>query len=232
MIAFDQLNMLKYFRKFWDREESLTVFLLMLIVFITLVIPFSHPGETSELFVVAFFSLLLITGVWTTVGSPFLTGVAIFLAVCASAFDIYQELYRPTGLMLFIAEAVSLPILLLFLLVLVRSVNRAGPVTSHRVKGGIAIYLLLGLTWAEVYRLIEIVSPGSFNGINHSDFGLSFVYFSFVTLTTVGYGDITPVHSFARAFANLEALMGQLFPAIFIAQLVSREVQARAERDK
>jgi len=99
---------------------------------------------------------------------------------------------------------------------------RAGPVNVHRIQGAVAAYLLLGLAWALAYELVALGAAGAFSGT-----GLGgavrpdFIYFSFVTLTTVGYGDVTPVDPVARSLAVAEALTGQLYPAILLARLVS-----------
>ena len=82
--------------------------------------------------------------------------------------------------------------------------------------------MLVGLICADAYKLIYIIVPGSFAGIPVHDSSVNrstWVYFSFVSLTTVGYGDITPVTRVARSIANLEALIGQLYPAIVLARL-------------
>ena len=91
-----------------------------------------------------------------------------------------------------------------------------------RLFGAIGLYLLLGAIWATLYAVIANAIPDAFAGqlTTHAtmfDWG----YFSLVTLTTVGYGDITPVARIARSLAALEALIGQLYPAIIIARLVS-----------
>jgi voltage-gated potassium channel Kch len=107
-------------------------------------------------------------------------------------------------------------------------VFRQGPITFHRIQGAIAAYLLLGLAWANAYDLIELARPGA---LRFPEGGgptpIRLVYFSFVTLTTVGYGDITPIHPAARSLAIAEALVGQLFPAILIGRLVSMEIASR-----
>ncbi len=89
------------------------------------------------------------------------------------------------------------------------------------------MYLLLGFIWAHAYELVALWHPGAFAGA--VDGSLPWTYYSFVTLTTVGYGDITPVHPLARAVAVLEALTGQLYLAIMLARLVSLELQSRRD---
>ena len=111
-------------------------------------------------------------------------------------------------------------------MVVLWQVNRKGPVTGHRVRGAVAGYLLLGLSCAYAYALIDFLIPGAFqmpaadlqSRKAQSD---AFLYFSIVTLTTLGYGDITAVHPVARSVVMIEALLGQLDPAILIARLVT-----------
>ena len=103
------------------------------------------------------------------------------------------------------------------------------PVTSERIIGAVAVYLVFGLTWAHLYGLIDHLLPGAFTfpaaaGIDDPAHQESFTYFSFVTLTTLGYGDIAPVHPLARMCAVIQALFGQLYPATLLARLVSLEI--------
>jgi hypothetical protein len=105
-------------------------------------------------------------------------------------------------------------------------------VTATRVTGAVAVYLLFGLTWTYLYSLIDHLLPGAFalpasSGITETNRQESFTYFSFITLTTLGYGDITPVHPLARLCAVIQALFGQLYPATLLARLVSLEIVAR-----
>ena len=94
--------------------------------------------------------------------------------------------------------------------------------------GAIVLYLLLGVMSAVAYAMLDTLVPHAFDGRDDSGAGLAdWAYFSFVTLTTVGYGDITPVARAARSMAMLEALVGQLYPAIIIARLVSLQGAAR-----
>lgn len=124
------------------------------------------------------------------------------------------EVYLGTGL-LFIAYVFIQ--LLLFVL-------RAPRVSSEVLCAGIASYVLLGLLWSLLYTLVDRIEPGSFafiTGPGHELGGFNAMYFSFVTLSTVGYGDITPVSGPARMLAMTEATVGMLYVAVLIARLVA-----------
>ena len=120
---------------------------------------------------------------------------------------------------------------LLVIWLLSRAVLAPGEVTRHRVQGAIALYLTLGMAFAGAYRLSWIWVPGSLANVS-ADASVpqqysAMLYFSFVTLTSVGYGDIVPVQPFVRALTNLEAIIGQLYPATLIARLVTLELEGR-----
>ncbi len=104
-----------------------------------------------------------------------------------------------------------------------------GSVTLNRVVGALSIYLLLGVVWAILFGLVELVDPAAFHYVGHAagDPLENFLYYSFVTLTTLGFGDIRPVHPVARTLAYLEAVIGQLYIAVLIASLVGRYVAGR-----
>jgi hypothetical protein len=99
-------------------------------------------------------------------------------------------------------------------------------VTGHRLRGSVAAYLLLAYLFSCAYGVLDLTVPGSMSvnpaldqpGADRNDI---FMYFSVVTLTTVGFGDVTAVHPIARSLVMLEGLIGTLYPAILIARLVS-----------
>ena len=134
----------------------------------------------------------------------------------------------------FVLYAVISAILLLYLL-------RSTVVTTDKLMGALAVYLLIGLAWAHLYYLIEVMVPGSFQVLVDlgADSGAhpmaKFIYFSYVTLSTLGYGDITPQSRFAESMAALEAITGQFFLAVMIARMVGMHLasgrQESAPRD-
>lgn len=107
---------------------------------------------------------------------------------------------------------------------------RSKRVDADLIFGAIGVYLMIGLAFAFVFALLETVIPGSFSGV-HELIGAQattdpMVYFSYVTLTTLGYGDMSPVTSVAMSMSYLEAIIGQLFLAILIARLVGMHIAA------
>lgn len=97
-------------------------------------------------------------------------------------------------------------------------------ITANVIYAAIVVYLIAGFMWADIYSLIELLQPGS---IKLGDFnvhpgGFRLTYFSFVTLTTLGYGDVVPLSHTAEAFAILEAIFGQMYITVLIAWLVGR----------
>jgi hypothetical protein len=104
-------------------------------------------------------------------------------------------------------------------------------VSADLIAGAIVAYLLMALMWALLYGVLEAAHPGSFNlpAGTLQDQPTLFRYFSLVTITTVGYGDITPATPAARAFANLEAVVGQLYLVILVSWLVGMYVSARSK---
>ena len=105
----------------------------------------------------------------------------------------------------------------------------SGPVSRHRIRGAIVIYLNIALVFALLGSLLVLFVPGAYsnlpkNSLNQLD---GMIYFSLSTITTVGYGDLTPVHPLARSLAMLEAVAGQFYIAILIGTLVSQFVSKK-----
>ncbi len=98
-----------------------------------------------------------------------------------------------------------------------------GAVDANRIIGAICIYLLMGLIWALMYLFIAQAIPGAFNGVEQLVWYDNFAdvaYYSYVTLTTLGYGDISPVAPIARFLVYMEALVGVFYMAILVASLI------------
>ena len=180
-----------------------------------------------------FFSLLLLSGVVTvarktlaTVATSALTVATLALRWAAETSEL--SILWPWG------QALAILLLAIFTALVLVQVFQEGPITAYRIQGAIVVYLLMGLMWAAAYQLLARTWPAAFSFAQGppttagSDYRM--VYYSFITLTTIGYGDITPVHAVARSLAMAEGLVGQLYPAILIARLVSMELETRRRR--
>lgn len=111
---------------------------------------------------------------------------------------------------------------------IMRYVLDRGPVTGDKIAGAISAYILLGIVWSVVYALFLHLQPASFSLPEHlqtdSISGIWSVYFSFTTLTTLGYGDITPQLPAAQSYAVMEAASGQIFLTVLVARLVALQI--------
>ena len=116
-------------------------------------------------------------------------------------------------------------------------VYRARRVTSNVISAALCLYLIIGLFWATVYALLESLSPGSFSGellkqsMSTGEHLHEFVYFSYITLTTLGYGDILPQTRGATALCQAEAIIGQFFIAVLVARLVGIEASQKPSNE-
>lgn len=101
-------------------------------------------------------------------------------------------------------------------------VLRDEPVTAEKIHAAICAYLFIGLIWAYLYAVIHTLQPGSFQ-IETDDLS-QFVYYSFITLSTLGYGDITPLTPQAQSLAYVEAIAGQIYLTVLVARLVGLHI--------
>lgn len=176
------------------------------------------------------FSLILIAGMISTDNRAWTGRLTIVLGLAMLPVQLWRYLL-PDSLVLVIHPTGLICFLVLLTGVLAISLFRSRRIKLDQVLGGVVLYLNIGLTFAVAYSLIEHLAPGSFQLPDpvpgrpiHPSY---FVYFSFVTLTTVGYGDTVPLGAAARSLSTLEAALGQLYPAIILARLVSIEVSQK-----
>ena len=113
------------------------------------------------------------------------------------------------------------------------SVMRPQRPVGDRIVGAICVYLMIGFGWSSVYQTLDGVMPGSLSFPAGTAWATSsplrYRYFSFVTLATLGYGDVTPVTALTGTLASMEAIAGQLYVAITVARLVALSIVDRAD---
>jgi hypothetical protein len=210
-----------------------TVQLLIALVVLLISAPFVEELEGGHLILSILFSLVLLAAVFAVADRKRTFAIALVLAVPALTARWINH-FRPDLVHPFVFLTCALLLLAFVIGHLLHFVLRAPVVTVEVLCASIAAYLMLGLTWTVAYWLVDQVTPGGaflFNterGV-HSIDGFTGFYFSFITLSTVGYGDITPVSRAARWLAAMEAMTGLLYVAVLIARLVSLYSSAKSE---
>lgn len=218
-------------------DKTLSVLLVILVALLFVVYPFVDVGGLGKYVIEVGLSLLLISGVFVVEQKNF-RRIALGLMVVTLATR-WASYAAPSWDLLFVNTALGIVFFGFAIFVILGRVFAEGPVTAHRVQGAVAVYLLIGLVFASIYALILQIDHDAFrmgelivsgNPREIYEYAMArFTYFSFITLTTVGYGDVTPVHPVAKQFAVLEGLIGQLYPAILLARLVSLQISTRNE---
>jgi len=187
--------------------------------------PFVEEIEGGDLIVSGLFSLVLLAGVVAVADSKRVLVIAIVLAIPAIAGRWINH-FRPDLIPPAVFLASGLILIAFVVGNLLRFVFRAPSVNTEVLCASISAYLMLGLMWTMAYWLVDQLTPGgafsyNTNAGTRSMNGFTGFYFSFITLSTVGYGDITPVSRIARWLAAIEAMTGLLYVAVLISRLVS-----------
>jgi Ion channel len=216
--------------KFWREDRNLSFFLAFLVL-ITIFVPMvglSRPGRIAIDLILA---LMLLSGGLATIRSHALFYSIVALTIFEFAADLIVE-FNPGFSFLGWDTGLKVAGMAILVVMTLKQTFLPGEVNVHRVMGGVAAYLLIGITWAFGYKLLMEKVPdaihfqSSFSGVYTGE-PSRLIYFSFATLTTLSYGDAYPVNRIARSLAIGEALIGQLYPAILIATLVGMALQAR-----
>jgi hypothetical protein len=211
----------------WLRESGMFILLLLLVALVFVIPAVIHYGRAWILISDILMSLILVSGVFAVAEHR---KSAIVLALLSSVVIgvAWTEWLLPVGRIPSLRDLCALGAIVVLSFAVGINVFASGHAIGDRVFGAVVLYLLLGLTWAIAYHAVDALWPGAFTERPTDDAGLAdWTYFSFVTLTTVGYGDIVPVAQGARSLAILEALVGQLYPAVIIARLVSLEASSK-----
>jgi hypothetical protein len=210
---------------------SIFLGLLILTVFAMPSVGFGEHHEQAYRTIVS--SLLFCSGVsiaWRRRGLFLSSAFIVLVAISAQL----GALWTPTHFWILCSETATLAATLIISWTLLLQIFRSeGPVTSVSLQAAIAVYLLFGTAWANAYVIAMQQNPHSFQSTValSSSYSEEWMYYSFVTLTTLGYGEITPKSQVARSLAIGEALVGQLYLAILIARLVGKEMSSGRKID-
>lgn len=211
-----------------DAEVWKTGGLLIAILIHNLIYPITQQGIAGNVLFYAFYGSMYAVAVWLMSGSAVLralvvaTGAAVFVAGVGNA---------ATGVPGWALAVFVFSVLYHFVTIwaLVRYTVAAREVFTEIILAATALYLVIGSAFAAIFAVIEFVQPGSFMGADgpvHS--WQQLLYFSYVTLTSLGFGDILPVRFYAQAFTAFEAIVGVLYTVILLSRLVGMHTAKRA----
>src|SRR6266576_951037 len=199
--------------------QLLIAFALLLFFF-----PFVEEIKGGDIIVTILLSLVLLSAVCAVANRRRTLIVALLLAVPAVGGRWINH-FRPHLVPPAIFLVAGLALVAFVVVNLLRFILRAPSVNMEVLCASISAYLMLGLMWTMAHWLVDQLTPGAFsfntNAGKQSMNGFNAFYFSFITLSTGGYGDITPVSRIARWLAAMEAMTGLLYVAVLIARLVA-----------
>lgn len=211
-------------RKFNYRKLAINKFihLLALLLITFLLSPIWGRLETTFPILSFVFLLSIILILRTLSLKKHTITVCIAVAICAFLLDVVFSLELLPGqkdLLAFVSTLAYTVFVFMAIVLIVKRLFTLKEVNVDAIVGGICVYLLLGLLWILFYVIIAYFDTWAFS-INVLKRPMALFYFSYTTLTTLGYGDVTPVNRFAMVLSNLEAITGQLYIAVFVARLV------------
>lgn len=180
--------------------------------------PYVGSGPIQRLVQTAFFSFVMIAAVFAVARTRAQAVVGFLLGVPHFGF-LWIADFTQAAPWIPLAAASGTAFFLYAVVILLLGVVRSERITQDTVYGALCTYLLLGITWTYAYVLLESLAPGSFEG-GRDGRAVHFLYFSYVTLTTLGYGDVLPVTQQAKSLAMMEAATGVIFVAVTIARVV------------
>ena len=206
-------------------------YLLVALLFLLLSIPITDDlrGISTPVAKAVVFSVMLLIGIWSLRGSGRFFSLGMVFVVAGFVLNIVAINSHVTFFQ-YSAILAVMGFLLVTITFTLRQVVVGTEINANRLVGAICVYLMLGVIWALAYSLVELAVPGSFGGVaagQDAGWDSEWLYFSFVTLTTLGYGDILPLSALARALAYMEAVTGQFYVAILVAGLVSAYISDR-----
>jgi hypothetical protein len=230
-----------YYRRFlkWQertREPGLTALLVIEATLLFVATPLAGIGWVPAFVSPAMFILFVLATLLVTSRSHF-AALVVLVSVVLSPVGIIVHAEYPSALTEWLSAGGRLLAIAALSVVIAKAVFGPGRVTRHRIQGAIVLYMNCALFFFVIYQLIDVLAANAFSGLpatgSEHGSGAALLYFSFGTLTTATFGDILPIHPIARHLTNLEAMIGQLFPATLLARLVTLEIENRrsAKRD-
>ena len=204
-------------------ERNRALFLLVAFLLLLLVAPMLAPFFNLRLLFDVFLTVVFASAIYAASDRKWHYIASTLLFLLAGS-GIWIDYIFPSRISYLISQMMALAFFFFAGLRMIRKLLKAEKITANAIFSAIVVYLIAGVVWSAIYSILETLDPGSLNiefaNVRYASFRL--VYFSFVTLTTLGYGDIAPLTDTASAFVILEAIFGQMYITVLIAWLVGR----------
>jgi hypothetical protein len=214
-------------KRFWTEESGLTSILILLCISNFIITPFFDKGQLLNILNRIIWLGLLFAGIMTLSETRLQLRLFSIIPILLITVNVLRY-FRDSPFLIYADLVTDIAVFALLIVMVFIKVFEEGPVTYHRIVGAIAGYMLIGNLWAVVFQFLYVMLPGSIQ-LASSDAAsvirpAKFIYFSYTTLTTTGFGDILPSHTVTRALVNIEQLIGVFYPAILIGRLVSLSI--------
>jgi hypothetical protein len=212
------------------RFKSRFLYLIVTILAMILVAPHLQGFVGIRLLLDIFFSFIFIAGVYAVSQKKHQLLLAILLAV-PMILSFWLKYILVDSYVVIVGRIFGILFMGFAIYHFVQFIYWAEDITKEVISAAIVVYLLLAVMWTFIYSLLELLQPGSFNFASSKiqEVNIIFLYYSFVTITTLGYGDITPLTEKATSLAILEAIIGQIYLVVVVAWLVGMHVSRRSK---
>lgn len=214
----------RFFYHFWIKETGLSSMLVLLFIMHFILIPLFGGSSSFIIILNIFWMLLLLAGIYSLGRSK---KQSIYISLIPFLFIIFNwiNIYNKSSFVLIADFVLTIATVSLLIILVLVKVFEPGPVTASKIIGSIVVYMLLANLWCVIYLFLLQQIDGSFQ-LAVSPFKINsnqanFMYFSYITITSTGYGEIVPLHPIVRSLVEVEAFVGVLYPVILIGRLVS-----------
>jgi hypothetical protein len=189
---------------------------------------------------VGMFAVILISAVYAVGRRWHARMVVLPLAVLAWLSQILEQLMKDRSIAI-VSDLLGIAVLLSVILLLLLHLFSLHSANFEAINAALCVYLLMGMLWSIAYSMTELLAPGSFayplagGASTTMQFGgehtIVPLYYSFVTMTTLGYGDVVPIGAMAKVLAIGQAMMGQVYLVVLVARLVGLQISGASRKE-